>query len=117
MQISRLDYPNWQEKMVTIAEILNQEEQKYAETLDKGMRLVKKTAQSYGKKGQAMPLTEMISLYDTHGIPPEIAKEAAESLGVAVELPDNFYSMVACTHIKAEKAEEVQRVAFLEQED
>ncbi|HWQ20678.1 MAG TPA: alanine--tRNA ligase, partial [Methanotrichaceae archaeon] len=110
MQISKLDYPNWQERMVTIAEILNQEEEKYADTLGKGMRLVKKTAQSYGKKGQAVPLSEMISLYDTHGIPPEIAKESAESLGVSVELPDNFYSMVASTHIKAEKAEEVQKV-------
>ncbi|NPV63391.1 MAG: alanine--tRNA ligase [Methanotrichaceae archaeon] len=103
MQISRLDYDDWQERFATIREILNQEEQKYAETLEKGKRLVKKTAEHYVKKGQAVPLSEMISLYDSHGIPPEISQESAEELGATVELPDNFYSLVAKTHIKAEQ--------------
>ena len=105
MQIARLDYPDWQERFVTIKEILDQEEQKYGETLEKGKRLVKKTAESYRKKNQAIPLQEMISLYDTHGIPPEIARESAEELGATVELPDNFYSLVAKKHIKAEEGE------------
>ncbi|RQW77885.1 MAG: alanine--tRNA ligase, partial [Methanothrix sp.] len=103
MQITRLDYSDWQEKFVTIKEILEQEEQKYGETLEKGKRLVKKTAESYRKKNQAIPLKEMISLYDTHGIPPEIARESAEEVGATVELPDNFYSLVAKKHIKAEE--------------
>ena len=103
MQITRLDYPDWQEKFVTIKEILEQEEQKYGETLEKGKRLVKKTAESYRKKNLAIPLKEMIALYDTHGIPPEIARESAEEVGATVELPDNFYSLVAKKHIKAEE--------------
>jgi alanyl-tRNA synthetase len=106
MQISQLDYSDWQERMATIREILTQEEQKYEETLEKGQRLVQKTAEYYRKKGQAVPLKEMISLYDTHGIPPEIARESAAQAGVAVELPDNFYSLVAKTHIRAEAGEE-----------
>ncbi|MDD1755011.1 MAG: alanine--tRNA ligase [Methanothrix sp.] len=105
MQIMRLDYPDWQEKFVTIKEILEQEEQKYGETLEKGKRLVKKTAESYRKKNLAIPLKEMIALYDTHGIPPEIARESAEEVGATVELPDNFYSLVAKKHIKAEEGE------------
>ena len=96
------------ERFVTIKEILDQEEQKYAETLEKGKRLVKKTAEIYRKKNQAIPLQEMISLYDSHGIPPEIARESAEELGATVELPDNFYSLVAKSHIRAEKAEETK---------
>ncbi|MDM7938891.1 MAG: alanine--tRNA ligase [Methanothrix sp.] len=105
MQISRLDYPDWKERLVTIKEILDQEEQKYAETLEKGRRLVKKTAEHFRKQNRPVPLQEMISLYDTHGIPPEIARESAEGLGATVELPDNFYSLVAKTHIKAEQEE------------
>jgi alanyl-tRNA synthetase len=105
MQIKRLDYSDWQERFVTIKEILDQEEQKYAETLEKGKRLVKKTAEHFLKKKQPIPLEEMISLYDTHGIPPEIARESAEELGAAVELPDNFYSLVAKKRIRAEKEE------------
>ncbi len=106
MQISRLDYDDWQERFETIAEILSQEEGKYADTLEKGSRLVRKTAESYKKQGQPVPLAEMISLYDTHGIPPEIARQSAEELGAEVELPDNFYSLVAKKRIKAEAGEE-----------
>lgn len=110
MQISRLDYLDWKERFQTISEILAQEEQKYAETLDKGRKLVKKTAQHFAKQGQPVPLKEMISLYDTHGIPPEIARESAEEQGASVELPDNFYSLVASTHLKAEQVEAKQVV-------
>ncbi len=108
MQMARLDYSDWQERFVTIKEILDQEEQKYAETLVKGMRLVKKTAESYRKKNQPIPLSEMISLYDTHGIPPEIARESALEMGATVELPDNFYSLVAKKHIRAEPEDAVK---------
>ncbi len=108
MQIQRLDYADWQERFVTVKEILDQEEQKYAETLEKGMRLVRKTAESYIKKNQPIPLLEMISLYDTHGIPPEIARESAEGMGARVELPDNFYSLVAKKHIRAEQEDEAK---------
>ena len=110
MQISRLDYRDWQERFETIREILDQEEKKYGETLEKGRRLVVKTAEHYRKKGGVIPLPEMISLYDTHGIPPEIARDSAQQLGVAVELPDNFYSLVAKTHIKAEQKDEAEQV-------
>jgi len=105
MQLSRLDYSDLDERLDTIIEILDQEEERYAETLDKGRRLVKRIAEGYGKKGEKIPLSEMISLYDSHGIPPEIAQDAAMEAGVEVDLPDNFYSRVASTHIKSEKEE------------
>jgi alanyl-tRNA synthetase len=110
VQIPRLDYRDWRERFETIREILDQEERKYGETLGKGRRLVIKTAEHYLKKGEGIPLAEMISLYDTHGIPPEIARDSAQELGVEVELPDNFYSLVAKTHIRAERAEEPRQV-------
>jgi alanyl-tRNA synthetase len=115
VQISQLDYSDWKERMETISEILAQEEQKYAETLEKGRRLVKKTAQHFAKQGLPIPLKEMISLYDTHGIPPEIAKESAEEIGACVDLPDNFYSMVAKTHIRAEQEEEAVPISVVGQ--
>ena len=108
MQIARLDYQDWRERFVTIKEILDQEEQKYAETLEKGKRMVKKMAEGYARKLQPIPLSEMISLYDTHGIPPEIARESAEAVGATVELPDNFYSLVAKKHIRAEKEDVIK---------
>jgi alanyl-tRNA synthetase len=112
MHFSRLDYDDWQERFATIAEILAQEEGKYAETLEKGKRLVKKTAEHFKKQGKPVPLAEMISLYDTHGIPPEIARESAQEMGAAVELPDNFYSLVAKKRIKAEVEEGGVKVTY-----
>jgi alanyl-tRNA synthetase len=105
MQLSRLDYQDLDERLGAIIEILDQEEERYAETLEKGRRLVKRIAEGRGKKGETIPLSEMISLYDSHGIPPEIGRVGALEAGVEVELPDNFYSRVASTHIKAEKAD------------
>ncbi|OYV07981.1 MAG: alanyl-tRNA synthetase, partial [Methanosaeta sp. ASP1-1] len=110
MHFSLLDYADWQERFVTVKEILTQEEQKYAETLEKGKRLVRKSAEHFKKLGQAVPLAEMISLYDTHGIPPEIARDSAEEVGATVELPDNFYNLVAKKRIKAEAEEEAKVV-------
>ncbi|MHC1631089.1 MAG: alanine--tRNA ligase [Methanotrichaceae archaeon] len=103
MQLKGLDYTDLDERQDTIVDILDQEEQKYAETLEKGRRLVKRVAEGYRKNNESIPLSEMISLYDSHGIPPEIAKEAASEVNVTVDLPDNFYSQVASTHIKSKK--------------
>jgi alanyl-tRNA synthetase len=70
--------------------------------------MVKKMAEGYARKLQPIPLSEMISLYDTHGIPPEIARESAEAVGATVVLPDNFYSLVAKKHIRAEKEDVIK---------
>ena len=48
-------------------------------------------------------------MYDSHGIPPEISKEAAAEVGVEVDLPDTFYSLVADKHGKAEEKEEKEK--------
>lgn len=103
MQLRDLNYADLDERLGTIVDILDREEEKYAETLSKGRRMVKRMAKGYKKTGASIPLSEMISLYDSHGIPPEITQEAAFDAGVSVDLPDNFYSQVASTHIKSDK--------------
>ena len=107
VQLARLDYTNTdlEDRMKTIKEIVNLEEERYAKTLKKGRRLVRTVAETYKKEGKAVPLSEMISLYDSHGIPPEIAKEVAAEVNVSVDLPDNFYSQVASIHIRSEREE------------
>jgi alanyl-tRNA synthetase len=97
------EYPEFRERFDVISEILALEEEKYRDTLNRGRRLVTKTALHYKKQGIPIPLDELVQLYDTHGIPPEIAKEAAGEVGVEVDLPDTFYSQVAETHIKSQE--------------
>ncbi len=106
MQIRNFpEYPEFRERLDTIREIVGLEEEKYADTIERGTKLVRKTATHFKEKKQKMPLGELIQLYDTHGIPPEITREVAKEVGVEVELPDTFYSLVAKKHSKAEEEE------------
>jgi alanyl-tRNA synthetase len=107
MQIRNFpEYPEFRERLDTIREIVALEEEKYADTIERGTRLVKKTASYFKEKKQPIPLGELIQLYDTHGIPPEITREVAKEAGVIVELPDTFYSLVAQSHSKAQTEDE-----------
>lgn len=108
MQIKNMpEYPEFRERLSTIREILILEEEKYDDTIERGSRLVRKTALHFKERNKKIPLDELINLYDTHGIPPEITRDVANKVGVEIELPDTFYSLVAKKHIKAEEEEEI----------
>ncbi|NLI61965.1 MAG: alanine--tRNA ligase [Methanosarcinaceae archaeon] len=98
------EYPEFAENFHTIEEILASEEDKYGKTMEKGARIVERSAKKYAGKGP-IPQEELLELYDSHGITPEITKDIAEKAGVAVDLPDNFYSLVAEMHSEAEEKE------------
>jgi alanyl-tRNA synthetase len=86
-----------------VREIVDRETEKYASTLERGTRIVQKIAQSYKAKSQRVPLSEIVTLYDSHGIQPEMVKDIATKEGAVVDLPDNFYSMVADMHSESKK--------------
>jgi len=90
------EYPELAEMEDFIQEVLSLEEKRYATTIDKGKRLISRMLSKKG--GSTLSTEELITLYDTHGIPPEITHEVASAHGVDVELPDNFYSLVAQAH-------------------
>ncbi|HID26404.1 MAG TPA: alanine--tRNA ligase [Methanosarcinales archaeon] len=94
------------ENLDTIMEIIDLEEKKYNRTIEKGTILVKKTTEHFKKILGKIPLEELIQLYDTHGIPPELTKEIAKKEGIQIQVPDNFYSLVAIRHSKATELEE-----------
>ncbi|WP_319508466.1 alanine--tRNA ligase [uncultured Methanolobus sp.] len=96
------EYPEFQEKFYVIEDILSHEEQKFADTLERGKRMIQKSAKHYKDAGEKIPLETLVEMYDSHGIPPEISKQAASEVDVDVDLPDNFYSLVADGHSKAE---------------
>jgi len=89
-----------------VREIVASEEARYAGTLERGTRIVQKIARNYRAKSSRVPLAEVITLYDSHGIPPEMVKEVAAAEGAVVEIPDNFYSLIADIHSEAQKEAE-----------
>jgi alanyl-tRNA synthetase len=113
-----LDYPHLREMRNEIMEILAVEEEKYKETIMRGERLVRRLAGELRAKGvRHVPVETMTELYDSHGVPPEIVKEIAESEGLEAPVPENFYALVAERHMQAQKlTEEAKPEKWLEDE-
>ncbi len=101
----------FEQDIAVVREIVERETEKYASTLERGTRIVQKIAKTYKAKSQRVPLSEIITLYDSHGIQPEMIKDIASKEGAVVDLPDNFYSMVADMHSESKKEAEVDTTA------
>ncbi|MEM3153448.1 MAG: alanine--tRNA ligase [Candidatus Bathyarchaeia archaeon] len=114
-----LDYPHLREMRNEIMEILAVEEEKYKETITRGERLVRRLAGELRAKGVGrVPVETMTELYDSHGVPPEIVKEIAESEGLEAAVPENFYALIAERHMQTRKPteEEAKTEKWLEDE-
>lgn len=102
-------YPEIKQHEEHVNNIIDLEEKRYYKTVAKGKKLVKKTI-NYLKKDNKdkIPLESLITLYDSHGIPPETMDEIARENSFHANIPDNFYTLVAAEHseeIPEEKSE------------
>ena len=99
------DFPQIKAMRNEIVEMLKVEEEKFKDTLARGEGMVKRIAADLKTKGTGkLPMDTLVELYDSHGLPPEIVKQAAEKEGVDVDLPENFYALIAQRHMQATKA-------------
>ncbi|MFB6111163.1 MAG: alanine--tRNA ligase [Halobacteriaceae archaeon] len=94
MQAERLGYENRD----TIRDIVRTEERKYREALERGERRVRQLASEYAQRDEPIPPTELVELYDSHGLQPDIVEDIAAEVGASVDVPDDFYSLVAARH-------------------
>ncbi|WP_336326154.1 alanine--tRNA ligase [Halovenus sp. HT40] len=94
MQADRLDYENRD----TIRDVVRTEVEKYRETLERGTRRVEQLAEEYAREGEPIPRDELVELYDSHGIQPDTVEEIASDHHADVDVPDDFYSLVAKRH-------------------
>ena len=103
MQVDYLgkDFPSLLESKKQIGEILNIESKRYSETLSKGAGLVNRIL----REKKNIDESELITLYDTHGMQPDIVKNIAKKQGIDVIIPNNFESMVAELHSHEKKEE------------
>ncbi len=86
-------FPELIENREDIMDLVNVEEKRYYETLDRGRSIVQRMSKSL--KGRPIATEQLIELYDSHGLNPEIVQEFSD---VPVEIPDAFYQMVARKH-------------------
>ncbi len=109
------DFPRLKEMQDEILEILSVERDKFAQTIERGKRLVKRITQELREKGLSrIPAETLIELYDSHGLSPEIVQETAEKEKIKTAIPENFYTRVAEKHVQAPAPQELEVIKELE---
>ena len=96
---------SFEQEILIVREIVDREVEKYAATLARGTKIVQKMARTYRNRRERIPLNEIITLYDSHGIPPDMIRDVAGAEGAVVDLPDNFYSLIADMHSESGEEE------------
>lgn len=103
------DFRNLREMGSEILEGLENELKKYQETISRGYEAVVRISKDLSSKGvRNISLDQLIELYDSQGLPPEIVKEGAEKSGVSVEIPDNFVTLVAERHAQRARSQKTE---------
>ena len=93
------EFPSLKQRKDQVDEILDMETKKFFETLSKGKGLVKRIL----KEKETIDNNELITLYDTHGMPPDVVRNIAKREGVKVTIPKNFDSIIAELHSHEKK--------------
>ncbi len=88
-------YPELRAKRSMVEQALRGEEERFAETLDTGMKVFEEVAQ---KSGKSITGADAFRLYDTYGFPVDLTADVARERGLSVDM-DGF-----------ERAMEEQRV-------
>jgi alanyl-tRNA synthetase len=104
MQIEHwgVDFPHLIEMRGEILEALKVEEEKFKKTLERGSEMVKRISADLKAKHQdSVPAETLVQLYDSHGLVPDIVRDEAEKEGIRVNVPGNFFAMVAEKHLSA----------------
>ncbi|MCS7109938.1 MAG: alanine--tRNA ligase [Candidatus Caldarchaeum sp.] len=104
----RQDFPHLGEMRDEVLEIISHEVDKFKETIKRGTEAVSREI----KSAKQITVERLIQYYDDQGITPDIVADVAAKHGVAVEIPENFYELVASRHLreKPAAAEEKQAV-------
>ncbi len=77
-------YPRIAETRAVIEKVLKQEELRFAETLEQGLKLLEKSIAAM--TGSVIPGKDIFALYDTFGFPVELTTDIAKERGLALDL-------------------------------
>jgi len=94
-------YPELSKSKPQIEKILLQEEEQFARTLDKGMRLLEQDIT--GLKGSQIPGKTVFTLYDTYGFPVDLTNDIARERGLTLDY-DGFNSAMEAQRERARSA-------------
>lgn len=91
-------WPELEEALDWIHPILENEEKKYGESLKKARQKC-----SSAVKNGSISEKQMATLYESHGVTPELLEAVAKECGSEAEAPAGFYSKITSKHVMEEK--------------
>ncbi|MFC1546774.1 alanine--tRNA ligase, partial [bacterium] len=84
IEVMKNAYPELVEKRDYCIEVLMNEEKKFRETLEIGLKLLDELKEKY-KKEKIMPGNELFKLFDTYGMPLDIARDIAHEQNYKID--------------------------------
>jgi alanyl-tRNA synthetase len=108
LTLLKKDFPSLIENQKQIDEILDIETDRFTDTRAKGESLVRRIV----NEKKTIDTADLVLLYDTHGMAPDIVQTIAKTEGITLDIPENFDSMIADlhSHEKPEEAVEEQHL-------
>ena len=91
------DFPQIQSMRDEIMEMVTVEGEKYRDTLKRGSGMVKRYL---GRSKGEIPVDQLVEFYDSHGLTPEDVSEFAAEAGATINVPEDFYALVAQRHMR-----------------
>ncbi len=80
------DYPELAEQQSFIERVIRQEEERFQETLNEGLKVVDEVCQKIAQEGRSgFSGTEAFTLYDTYGFPLDLTTDIANERGLTVD--------------------------------
>jgi len=106
-----IGFANFEQNEDIVRQIIEREVEKYNTTIERGTRTVQRIGQTYVKKDEPVPLSELITLYDSHGIPVDLMGKILKDTGAKFDIPDDFDSQIADMHSENETEKPVSPLA------
>jgi alanyl-tRNA synthetase len=98
-------YPDLSKNIEDVRKILAVEKEKYFQNKKKGAQIIANLL----KNNKSITTEKLIELYDSQGITPEQIRLEAHKEGKKIDVPDNFYSLVAEKHEQAEQKTQTRK--------
>ncbi len=87
-------YDKFSKHIDYIIDVSRHETRRFIDAVERGIRIVEKRL----RKKKDLTINDLVEIYDSYGIPPEIVAEKAGKYGINIRVPPDFYSMIAEKH-------------------
>ncbi|TDA64486.1 MAG: alanine--tRNA ligase [Clostridia bacterium] len=107
-------YPELREQMRQVQAVIREEEERFYQTLEEGMKVAQKLlVQCRSQGGRHLPGDQAFLLYDTYGFPLDLTRDMAVEHGLAVD-EEGFQQALEEQRRRARQAREIARSGELQ---